>query len=215
MPPPSRLSGPFSRLRRRWRRWLRVRRTPPTPFAEVSFLAIDLETTGLDPVADHIVAMGWVPIDRGEIVLAGAGRRLVRPPVPVGESATIHGLTDELLRDSAPLTDALPVLLGELEGRVLVAHHAPFDVGFLARAAEGFETSYVDTLAVERRLHDEVDLPRGSLRLGAARERHGLPAYAAHDALTDALAAAELLLAQVADLERRNGRPVTLRDLAR
>ncbi|WP_454228235.1 hypothetical protein [Propioniciclava flava] len=52
----------------------------------------------------------------------------------------------------------------------------------------------------------------GQLRLWAARERFGLPAYQAHDALTDALACAELYLAQVAEL--RSPRPLTLRDVA-
>ena len=54
---------------------------------------------------------------------------------------------------------------------------------------------------------------QGSLRLDAARRTHGLPRYASHHALTDAVAAAELLLAQVAELEQRLGREVLLRDL--
>lgn len=51
-------------------------------------------------------------------------------------------------------------------------------------------------------------------RLGAARRTFGLPRYSAHHALTDAIAAGELLLAQVAELERRLGRKVVLGDLS-
>lgn len=176
-------------------------------------LALDLETTGLDPDLDHVVSLGWVPIEHRQVVLAGAAHVLVRPPGPIGESATIHGLTDAHVADAPPLGDVLPSLLDALSGRVLVAHHAPMEVGFLGRALPGFAPSYVDTLAVERRLHRDRELPPGFLRLDASRRRHGLPSYAAHSALSDALAAAELLLAQVAELEHRLRRPVTLRDL--
>ncbi|QIK74585.1 hypothetical protein [Nocardioides piscis] len=73
----------------------------------------------------------------------------------------------------------------------------------------------VDTLALQHRLvadvHGEVN---GSLRLDAARKRFGLPRYSAHHALTDAIAAAELLLAQVAELEQKLGRDLLLRDLS-
>ena len=73
----------------------------------------------------------------------------------------------------------------------------------------------VDTMALEHRLradvHGEVN---GSLRLDAARRAYGLPRYSAHHALTDAIAAGELFLAQLAELERRLGREVLLRDLA-
>jgi DNA polymerase-3 subunit epsilon len=72
----------------------------------------------------------------------------------------------------------------------------------------------VDTLTLEHRLRaDGNGEVHGSLRLDAARRTHGLPRYSAHHALTDAIAAAELLLAQVAELEQRLDREVLLRDL--
>lgn len=180
---------------------------------ESSFLALDLETTGLDPSTDHIASVGWVPIDHAEVVLAGAGEALVRPPVSIGDSATIHGLTDSDLESAPPLAEVLPEVLSVLADRVLVCHHAPLEIGFLSRAHPGFSTTYVDTLALELRLHPKQEMQPGSLRLGASRRRHGLPTYGAHSALSDALAAAELLLAQAAELTHRLGRPVTLRDL--
>lgn len=186
---------------------------PNTPFDEAKFLALDLETTGLDPAHDHVVSAGWVPIVGREVVLAGAEHRLVRPPGVVGESATIHGLTDVAVADATSFDEVLPDLLGALSGRVLVCHHAPVEIGFLRAAAPNLAATWVDTLALEQRLHTGRDLPPGALRLGAVRRRHGLPSYAAHSALTDALAAAELLLAQVAELEHRLKRPATLRDL--
>jgi hypothetical protein len=111
-----------------------------------------------------------------------------------------------------PLVDVLPLLLDALHGRVLLAHHAPVEVDFVGAAtvtAFGVRPplTVVDTLALEHRLradvHGEV---AGSLRLDAVRRTYGLPRYSAHHALTDAAAAAELLLAQVAELEQRLGR---------
>lgn len=193
-----------------------------TPVSQVELLALDLEATGLDPRSDHVLALGWVPVVRGRVLLAEADEHRVRPPdgVVVGSSATLHHLTDDALSDAEALPDVLPLLLGALHGRVLLAHHAPLEVelvGAATAASYGARPplTVVDTLAVEHRLradvHGEV---WGSLRLDAARRTHGLPRYAAHDALTDAVAAAELLLAQVAELEVRLGREVLLRDLS-
>ena len=197
---------------------------PPetTPVSELELLALDVETTGLDPASDHLLSLGWVPVVGGRVVLAEARELRVRPPegVDVGDSATLHRLTDDNLSDATPLSEALPPLLDALHGRVLLAHHASLEVEFVAAAAR---TSYgtrprltaVDTLALQRRLQaDEHGEVAGSLRLDAARRVYGLPRYAAHDALTDAVAAAELFLAQVAELERRLGREVLLRDLS-
>ena len=197
---------------------------PPgtTPVGEVDFLALDLETTGLDPRTDHVLSLGWLPVVGGQVQLASAHEHQVRPPsgVDVGSSATIHRLTDDALAAAAPLPEVLPLLLGALHGRVLLAHHAAVEVGFVGAATESTygarpPLTVVDTLALEHRLRADVNGEvQGSLRLDAARRTHGLPRYSAHHALTDALAAAELLLAQVAELEDRLGRVVLLRDLA-
>lgn len=196
---------------------------PPgtTPVSQVELLALDLETTGLDPRTDHVLSLGWVPVAGGQVLLADAHEHRVRPPdgVDVGSSATIHRLTDDALSGAASLAEVLPLLLGALHGRVLLAHHAPVEVEFVGAAtvsAYGARPplTVVDTLALEHRLRADLNGEvQGSLRLDAARRTHGLPRYASHHALTDAVAAAELLLAQVAELEQRLGREVLLRDL--
>ncbi|WP_416955300.1 exonuclease domain-containing protein [Nocardioides sp. T5] len=189
--------------------------------SQLELLALDLETTGLDPRTDHVLSLGWVPVVRGQVLLAEAHEHRVRPPegVEVGSSATLHRLTDDALADAASLTEVLPLLLDALRGRVLLAHHAALELDFVGAATTAAydarpPLTVVDTLAVEHRLRADVNGEvHGSLRLDAARRAHGLSGYAAHHALTDALAAAELLLAQVAELERRLGREVLLRDL--
>jgi DNA polymerase-3 subunit epsilon len=210
--------------------WRRERsRFLATPFSCVGFLVVDIETTGLDPRRDHVLEVGWVPVLRGEVVLDGVRGTLVRTPVGVGESAVLHGLTDDELAAAPGLTDVLPELKGALQGRVLVAHHAPIEIGFLGdalreaaaaeqadRQAERASLHVVDTMTLQRRLlvggHGEP--PPGALRLDAARRGYGLPRYAAHRAATDAIATAELLLAQVAELGNRLGHEPTLADLS-
>jgi DNA polymerase-3 subunit epsilon len=163
-----------------------------------------------------------VPIVGGEVVLARADQAVVRPPpgVAVGDSATFHHLTDDAVGDAVPLPEVLPRLLEALQARVLLAHHAPIEVSFLAAAtlaAYGGRPPLVavDTLALQRRLLPAHEREAGaSVRLDAARRRFGLPRYSAHHALTDAIAAAELFLAQVGELERRLGRAVVLGDLS-
>lgn len=188
----------------------------------MEFLAVDVETTGLDPRSDHLLSIGWVPVVGREIVLAGACELTIRPPgeVDVGASATFHRLTDDQLSQAAPLADVLPRVLAALHGRVLLAHHAPLELGFLGEAtlaAYGARPplTTVDTLALQQRLlPDHRRAVDGALRLDAVRRTYGLPRYTAHHALTDAIAAAELLLAQVAELEQRQRRDAVLGDLS-
>ncbi|HSK23338.1 MAG TPA: exonuclease domain-containing protein [Egicoccus sp.] len=187
-----------------------ARHPPPgrrTDVRALRLLALDLETTGLDPAADQVLAVGFVPVDGLAIRLAGARQYWVRPDGPVGSSATVHGLTDDRLRDAQRLGDVLPEVLEALHGRVLLAHHTAIEVGFLTVACQrryGATPTFtvVDTLRLQRRvLGNRWQSPEpDELRLDAARQHLGLPRYHAHEALTDALACAELYLAQVAHL---------------
>ena len=181
---------------------------PRTDWRRGRYLAVDLELSGLDERTDEILSIGFVPIDGPALVHAGAEHLLVVPEGEVGQSAGVHGLTDDRLASGLPLAEAVPVLLAALAGRTLVAHHAPVEVGFLSRACERLYgarllTRAIDTMALQRRVlrigsHDEVR--PGVLRLQAARDHFGLPRYRAHEALTDAMSAGELFLAQALSL---------------
>lgn len=190
--------------------------------SEVEMLALDLETTGLDPAKDAVLSVGWVPIVGDRIQLGQARQLIVRPPVgtEVGASATLHGLTDDQVRTAPPMVEVLPEILAALRGRVLVAHHTPIEVGFLGCAVRScldarLPLVSLDTLQIQRRLsgREPDHLPTGALRLDACRRQFGLPRYGAHLALTDAIGTAELLLAQVAELAHRQRRASTLADL--
>jgi len=180
---------------------------PSTPADELRLLAIDIETTGLDAGSDAVLSIGYLPVDGDTIVLGGAAN-LVLQGASVGQSATIHGLTDDVIAGGVPREEAVAATLAALAGRVLLAHHDVIEVGFLSRACvelygAPFVTPSIDTMHLQRRIvapgfNDE---PRADdLRLWTARARFRLPRYGAHQATTDALACAELYLAQLAEL---------------
>ncbi|WP_017940514.1 MULTISPECIES: 3'-5' exonuclease [unclassified Thioalkalivibrio] len=173
------------------------------PVAASRFLAVDLETTGLDPEQDRILSMGWVAMDGTRIDLATADHRLVRAEGPVPEaSAVIHRITDQHAATGVPLDEALDALFRALAGRVMVAHHAALEIGFLEQACQRLygirpPLAIVDTLRLAetalRRAGQPI--PAHGLRLHTLRARYNLPAYRAHDALFDAIAAGELFAA--------------------
>lgn len=195
--------------------------TPRTDVSELRLLALDLETTGLEPRTDHILSVGFVPVDGLRIDLSGAEQLLCRAGVEVGQSAAIHGITDDALASGVDLRTLLERVTDALTGRVLLAHHAAIETEFLSAACERelglpLPIVSVDTMELQSRVlrsHGGEDLPPGALRLATARAHLGLPRYAAHRALSDALACAELYLAQVARLS--GGRPMSLKALQR
>ncbi len=192
---------------------------PSTPVGDLRLLAVDLETTGLHPKKDRLLSIGFVPVDGLSIDLSGARRFVVQSGVEVGQSAAIHGLTDDTVAAGTPIEEALPYVLEALRGRVLLAHYTDIEERFLSAACERvygsrMPVARVDTLELHRRLivgWGQSPM-RLALRLWNARERYALPVYRAHECLIDAIACAELYLAQVAEM-RSHGDDVTLERL--
>ena len=183
-----------------------------TEARELPALAVDMETTGLEPGRDRLLSVGFVAVNGLEIDLSTAQHLLIRQDENasdgVGQSATVHGITDDALTSGVELRDAIEALLEALTGRVMLCHFDRIETGFLDAACTrlygvGAPTTTIDTLELHRRLltgGGEQVVPVGALRLDAARSSLGLPRYGAHEALTDALACAELYLALVAHL---------------
>lgn len=178
----------------------------------VDYLALDLETSGGDPRHDDILSFGWVGLTGAEIHLSTARHRLVRPRRSLeGANVGIHRIIDDRAATGDPLRTVLSEFLVALHGRVLIAHYSPTEVGFLnaaCRACFGgaFLAPVIDTLQLARLQTDAG--AGGSLRLSALRRHHNLPRYPMHHALSDALAAAELFLAQCETLSLK--KPLTL-----
>ena len=174
--------------------------------------------SSLDPAQGELLSLGWVRVCNAAIHLGSARHLLIRPRGAVGQSATIHRLRDCDAAGGIAARRALDALLAAAGGCVLVFHHAPLDLAFLDRLClqehgAPLLPRYLCTLQIEQRrlARGERPISRGDLTLAACRRRYGLPDYAGHNALRDALATAELLLAQLA--HRARGGPLALREL--
>ena len=185
----------------------------------VPIVSLDFETTGLDAGRDRILSMGHVEIHDGAICLATATHTLIRSDAALSEeSVVIHRITDDAAAQGRPPDEAIAGLLHVLAGKVMLAHHARIEQQFLQQACLRLYglapvMPVIDTLMLARRwlARRNKDVEQGALRLYALREQYGLPRYHAHNALSDALATAELFLAQVERMDSR--RPPTLGSL--
>lgn len=172
---------------------------PTTCIHDVELAALDFETTGLDPdLGDRVIEFSVV---RGR---AGSAPRvttaLVDPGRPVA-SSDVHGITDDMLRDAPRFAQIAGILRDALDGAVLVAHHAAFDVAFLHKefALAGLpcpEPPVIDSLALARRL-----LPLTSHSLANLCAHLGIERARAHRAEDDARATwqAAWMLLEMAD----------------
>src|SRR4030095_16600838 len=176
---------------------------------------LDLETTGLDPTTDAIVAAGGLRVLGGRAAAAPAFRRLGHPNQRVPRAATrIHGRLPGGLAAAPPLPEQLMTLLDRTLGDVLVVHVAEVDQAFLDAAMRRswgcpLNATVLDTArmagALNRRLHlarPPGRRPGTSLRLADLARAHGLPAHPEHDPLHDALTTAQLFLALATRLEQ-------------
>lgn len=184
--------------------WLERRALLAQPWRDLRYVALDLETTGLDPTKDSLLALAWINIqpplmDYGAAqyhVLGQRGRDLKQSPV-------IHGLLErDFLRSSNP-KQTLRMLSRVLNDAILVCHHVQLDWKFLQAAAAAHQVTlkpagFFDTLSyeVKRAQAEQTTLKQGELTLSACRQRYQLPVYPNHHAFADALGCGELFLAQ-------------------
>lgn len=169
-----------------------------------AFFVVDTETSGLTTAQGELLSIGWVNIENGKIPLKTAQHFLIENQLGVGQSAVIHQIRDCELQNATPPQDIADGFLLAAKGKVLVFHHAPMDMGFINDACRRFYGApllmpIVDTLMLEKQKLQsrQQSLQNGVLTLSQCRSRYGLPTYPAHNALSDALATAELLLAQI------------------
>jgi DNA polymerase-3 subunit epsilon len=185
---------------------------PETPISDVPMIAMDFETTGLDPHQHSIVSLGLVPFTLKGIQLGKAKHWIVHPRLPLSQaSVEIHGITHADVDKAPDIKDIFGELFECLNGRIPVVHYRNIERGFLDvalqwRLSEGIRFPVLDTMAIEAHLHPDRQPTRWqkltgkqpvSIRLADSRIRYGLPHYPSHNALIDAIATAELLQAQI------------------
>jgi DNA polymerase-3 subunit epsilon len=146
---------------------------------------LDLETTGANAVYDRITEVGLVETDRGRVV--GEWSTLVNPGVRIPPAIqAMTGITNDMVALAPAFSEIAPQLLARIEGKLLVAHNARFDYGFLRnefrRAGHRYSSRLLCTVKLSRRLFPGE--PRHNL--DAVMARHGIACEARHRALGDA-----------------------------
>nr|WP_243742501.1 DEDD exonuclease domain-containing protein [Actinorugispora endophytica] len=169
-----------------------------TPLALTTFVVVDLETTGSRPDGAGITEIGAVKIRGGEVL--GEFGSLVDPRAPVPPFVTLlTGITQAMVDAAPPAEEALPAFLefaGFDSGSVLVAHNAPFDVGFLKAACAAHTLRWpnpavLDTLPLARRLVSRQET--ANHKLGTLAGFFGVADEPTHRALDDARATVGVL----------------------
>ncbi|MFI5933291.1 DEDD exonuclease domain-containing protein [Actinoplanes sp. NPDC051494] len=162
---------------------------------DTTFVVLDLETTGGAPDGGGITEIGAVKVRGGEEL--GVFGTLVNPGERLPPFITVlTGITEAMLAPAPPIEQVLPSLLEFLRGAVLVAHNAPYDVGFLkaACARHGYawpQLRVVDTAALARRALTRDEVP--NRKLGTLAQFFGAAVTPNHRALDDAKATVDVL----------------------
>jgi DNA polymerase-3 subunit epsilon len=166
------------------------------PLRDQTFCVVDLETTGSSALGGSMITeIGAVKVRAGEVL--GEFQTLVNPHTQIPAFiAVLTGITNSMVSDAPPIEAALPAFLEFARGSVLVAHNAPFDVGFLQWFAArqgipwpGFEV--LDTAKIARRVITRDDAPNCKLS-SLARVFHA-STTPDHRALSDARATVDVL----------------------
>lgn len=170
-----------------------------TPLERLPMVAIDCETTGLDPRRDRIVSFAAVRIDPGLHVTAHAALDLLIDPgidIPA-RAVAVHGIDREQLAGAPSFVDAFPRIAATLAGAVVVGHHVGFDLAILDReAARGrlpwreppsFDTANLAAAFGHRTDHLDLDVVLAHLGIEPKGQRHS--------AAGDARRAADLFVA--------------------
>jgi DNA polymerase-3 subunit epsilon len=180
---------------------------------EIEFAVVDLETTGWTPEAAAITEIGAVRVRGGR--RQGEFASLVNPGTAVPPSIEdLTGITDCMLASAPRVASVLPGLLTFARGCVLVAHNAPFDLGFLRSACDDCGLAWpgftvLDTVMLARRVMDPDEVP--DCKLGTLAGFFGARTAPSHRALADARATADVLGWLIRRLAHRGIR--TLREL--
>ena len=197
---------------------------PRRPARSYGYAVVDLETTGMDPQQDRVVAVGAVRVVEGRVLLGDSFTELVNPGRAISvEAIKVHGITPDQVAGARPPAEVFQDFLVWLGRDVLVAHYAEFDLHFIHRTMRRLYGFPLQNLVIDTvRMCQGVVLPSDPYGIGRHRRRCALEALAQrfgldlaerHTALGDAFLTALVFLRMLARLEQVG--PGTLRDLLR
>ncbi len=164
---------------------------------DVTFVALDFETTGLYPERDSIIEFGAVRF-KGRDVL-GTFEALVTPATEYStEAMAISGISAEMLLGKPAIGAVMPDFVSFLGDAVLVAHNAPFDIGFLRATCQRLSLAALGNRIVDTQVLAQKALPRQkSYSLQNLAAGLGIESGNAHRALDDARTCMKLFWACV------------------
>ena len=169
------------------------------PVSNLTFVAFDIETTGLSREHARIVEIGAVKFRNGEIVDTRSW--LVNPGMPIPEATQwVHGITDDMVADAPSFDEMFPEFAEFIGDAVLLAHNARFDVRIVHAEAvrnnrEPPQNVVLDTLALARKCYPEAE----SYNLEKLMKHLDIPATRFHRGLDDAQYVKDLFVRMTAD----------------
>ena len=171
----------------------------PGSLADITFIVLDLETTGASPANGcAITEIDAIAVRGGEVLAEFSS--FVNPQVPLPEYiVNLTGITDEMLIDAPLINEVFPEFIEFIdrhENIHLVAHNAPFDIGFLKAAATALSHSWpkyevIDTVKLARRVIDRSEI--ANYKLGTLSQFFETKALPNHRALDDVKTTVEVL----------------------
>ena len=151
---------------------------------DTTYCVLDLETTGFSAKTEKITEVGMMKVKNGEVI--DEFSCFVNPEKHIPERVTeVTNITDEMVKDAKTIDQVFPEVLDFIKDSVLVAHNAPFDMGFLKQNAKvlgyEFDYTYIDTLSLAKDLFPDYK----KYKLGKIAENLGIKVEVAHRALDD------------------------------
>lgn len=156
-----------------------------------SYIAFDVETTGLNPMENEIIEIGALKVRDGKV--AERFMEFIHPTAPISAAITnLTGITNKMVAGARPRCEVVSDFLDFCEDDILIGHNVSFDYSFMkcSAAADGlpFEKLGIDTLKIAKKVHSDLD----SKSLGSLCAYYNIENRAAHRAYHDALATAKL-----------------------
>jgi len=148
---------------------------------------LDVETTGAHPAYDRITEVGLVEVDRGRVL--GEWSTLLNPGVSIPPAIqSLTGITNDMVALAPSFDEVARELYRRLEGRLLVAHNARFDYGFLRNEFQRVGLRYTSRVLCTVKLSRKLYPHEARHNLDALMTRHGIACEQRHRALGDARA---------------------------
>ncbi len=174
---------------------------------DTTYCVLDLETTGFSAKTEKITEVGIMKVKNGEVI--DKFSCFVNPQKHIPQRVTeVTNITDDMVKNAETIEQVFPKILEFIKDSVLVAHNAPFDMGFLKQNAKNlgyeFDYTYLDTLSLAKDLFPDYK----KYKLGKIAENLGIKVEIAHRALDDVDTTVKVFNVMLEMLEKRGAKKI-------